>query len=249
MLVGIYANAFLQEAGARHVSPVKVARLEQRLIAYGTAELLIGENGIEYKIPRQNLRILAFAPDWNLMVYNSKTKMASIQPYVRWSKKITGKELLLVKSSQVKPATYQSKPARLTVLSLLPAESDVSKSEFIYRDAEGRAQQYNRIELLESLGTNIKLKPQQLEFIRWKLGVPQAGGLIVRQRNFYQSGKSDLMLDTLSISQTTVVPEAWRYPRDYTPSSMSMVKEEKKKYMQAAEMFGTLILDKEKKGP
>jgi len=28
-----------------------------------------------------------------------------------------------------------------------------------------------------------------------------------------------------------------------------MSKEEKKKYMQAAEMFGTLILDKEKKGP
>ena len=69
-----------ESAPARQTGPVKVARLEQKLIAYGTSELLIGENGIEYRIPKQNLRILAFAPDWKLMVYNTKTKMASVQP-------------------------------------------------------------------------------------------------------------------------------------------------------------------------
>ncbi len=233
-----------ESAPARQTGPVKVARLEQKLIAYGTSELLIGENGIEYRIPKQNLRILAFAPDWKLMVYNTKTKMASVQPYEQWSRKITGKEALLVKSRQTRAAYYQGKPARLTVLSLLPSESDVSKSEFIYRDADGRAQQYNRIELLEPLATNIKLKPQQAEFIRWKLGVPQAGGLVVQQQNFYPSGKRDQMLETISISQTTVSPDAWRYPSDFTRGSMATVKEEKKKYMQAAEMFGTLILDK-----
>lgn len=244
-LMLIFSTQTLPEsAPARQASPIKVARLEQKLIAYGTSELLIGENGIEYKIPRQNLRILAFAPDWKLMVYNTKTKMASVQPYGHWSRKITGKEALLVKSSQTRAASYQGKPARLTILSLLPSESDVSKSEFIYRDANGRAQQYNRIELLEPLETNIKLKRQQAEFIRWKLGVPQADGLVVQQQNFYPSGKKDQMVETISISQTTVSPDTWRYPSDFTLGSMATVKEEKKKYMQAAEMFGTLILDK-----
>ncbi|MDQ5968173.1 MAG: hypothetical protein QG625_4330 [Cyanobacteriota bacterium erpe_2018_sw_39hr_WHONDRS-SW48-000098_B_bin.30] len=236
-LAGLFAAAL-----AKAPKMLDVTELDMQSNTFGSGTLYVRPDGIKWDIARHNFYYAAYAPDWQLMVYNTRTKLGRKQAYLHWKNYESPRESMKVTSITTKDGLFLGLAARRVTMHVEPLDSFSSKTELMYQDAQDRARAFTSVELLESAWIN--LTPQQIEFVRYIAANPKVQGLVLKQENVFPSGKREKILDTLALRNGKIKSEDWRYPATFTPASIATIREEKQRGIEAAEMLGTFILDK-----
>ncbi len=229
-------------AEAKAPKMLDVTELDIQSNTFGSGTLYVRPDGIKWDIARHNFYYAAYAPDWQLMVYNTRTKMGRKQVYYNWKNFESPRDAMKVTSINTRDGLFLGLAARRVTMQVEPLDSFSSKTELMYQDAQDRARAITAVELLESAWIN--LTPQQVEFVRHISSNPKVQGIVLKQENIFPGGKREKILDTLALRNGKINSEDWKYPASFTPASMATIREEKKRGIEAAEMLGTFILDK-----
>jgi len=238
----VASPATLLSAEAKATKMLDVTELDIQSNTFGSGTLYIRPDGIKWNVIRHNFYFAAYAPSWQLMLYNTRNKKGRKQEYVHWRGLESPREPMKVISVSTKPGLFLGLPARRVFMQVEPLDSFSSKTELMYQDAQDRARAFTSVEILESAW--IKLTPEQLAFVRYIASNPKVQGVVLKQENVFPGGKREKILDTLALRNGKIKSEDWVYPSQFIPASMSDIREEKQRGIEAAEMLGTFILDK-----
>ncbi len=226
---------------AKQAKLLDVSEFDLKSNTLGLGTLYVRQDGIKWAIPSHGLIYEAYAPGWQMMLYNTRTHLGKKKEYQTWKDFVSPREAMNVTSMFSKHALFMGLPARSVTLGVAPADSFSSKTELMYQDGQERAGAYTSIELLESAW--VDLKPQQVEFVRYITGIPKVQGIVLKQQNVYPGGRRETVINALALRNGKIKSEDWIYPAKFTDASMSQVRGEKQCGVEAAEMLGTFILD------
>lgn len=236
-----FAGLFVA-ALAKAPNMLDVTEFDVQSSTFGSGTLYVRPDGIKWNIARHSFYYAAYAPDWQMMLYNKRTKMGKKQNYNNWKNHESPREAMKVTSITTRDGLFLGLAAKKVTMQIEPLDSFSSKAELMYRDAHGRARAVTAVELLESAW--LDLKPQQIEFVRYITSNPKVQGVVLKQENIFAGGKREKILDTLALRNSKIKAEDWRYPASFTPASMATIRDEKQRGVEAAEMLGAFILEK-----
>lgn len=237
----VFAGLF-STAEAKAPKMLDVAELDIQSNTFGSGTLYIRPDGIKWEIARHNFYYASYAPDWQLMVFNTRSKLGRKQSYLQWKNYESPREAMKVTSITTKNGLFSGLAARRVTMQVEPLDSFSSKTELMYQGAQDRARAFTSVEILESAWIN--LTPQQVEFVRYIASNPKVQGIVLKQENVFPGGRREKVLDTLALRNGKIKSADWQYPANFTPASVATIREEKQRGIEAAEMLGTFILDK-----
>lgn len=223
------------------VAKITVTKIEANVLSHGPCLMYFNDNGVKLELTEQHVGYYCFAPDWQVVTYNARNNLGNAVPYEYWKLNIAGRKAALTDNLTSTNGTYLGLPVRKVERKVLPTDSYVSQAEFIYRDGSDRGDQMTSQSIWETTG--YKLQKKQLDFLRWRFDLPTLNGVMLKQIDRFKSGRQRTMFETKKVSQVEIARNQFCYPSGYTKAKSSEVKEEHKKYREAADMFGTLMGD------
>lgn len=221
-------------------SNIDTVKMNCTVRSQGNINIYLSRDSVRWEMEHTKVTYYLVPPETGILVYNSAHHVGRLIKKQLWTSNVDSRTPVEVRKSTLSTTLFKGKPATLVKLDIKPIDDFREQSEFFYQDNQKRYNEFSKMEIIES--RDIKLTPDQLQFIRYKHGLRQLTGLPLRITHIYPNGKRQIVFETDKLENISMPRAAWQFPTGYKKvQKTSQVSMEKERYKEAADMFDTLI--------